>query len=118
MAEWLLGLGALSSLVLILVLFYFLIRYRDFYVSEEGKRRIEKQKIRLKVPVILGIAAFFLFVGIELLEAAKVMGSLPEFLEGIEEPLELGQLVLMLLAQFLLLSIAVGIRKGEKVAAG
>ncbi len=113
MAELLLGLGALLSIAVVLMLFYLLIKRRDFYLSDEGKRRIDERKFRFKVVAVLGVVAFLLFVGAEIAEAVEVFMHLPEELEELLERSELLQVSIMLVAQLLTLSIALRARRSE-----
>lgn len=118
MAELLLGLGASLSIVVVLMLFYLLIKRRDFYLSGEGKRRIEERKFRFKVVAVLGAVAFLLFVGAEIVEAVEVFMHLPEELEELLERSELLQVSIMLVVQLLMLSIALRARRSEGSGAG
>ncbi len=113
MAELLLGLGALLSIAVVLMLFYLLIKHKDFYLSDEGKKHIEERKPLLKAAAVLSVVAFLLFVGAEIAEAMVVFMHLPEHLEEFAERLELLQVSIMLAAQLLVLSIALRARRSE-----
>lgn len=114
MAEWLLGLGASLSLTVGLILLYFVVKRRDFYTSDVGKMAIERQKIQFKTAAALSVVALLLFVGIELMEAIEVMAHLPIQLGEAIHALKLVQVTFMLSAQLLMLSIALGSRRGEE----
>jgi hypothetical protein len=107
-----LKLGPLTSIAILIALFYFLIRHRNFYLSDEGKKGIEREKNRLKTGIAFGGFAFLLFIGCESFEALEMFGLLPEYLHEVHHLSEIPQVIFMILAQVFVLSTAMTVSKG------
>jgi hypothetical protein len=103
--------GSLLSILTVSIIFYVLIRYRDFYLSEKGIKSLKQQKKMLRVGITLGLVGFLFFISCETLETIERLGRLPNFLVLAHHYLKIPQLGSMLAAQLTFLYLAIDLRR-------
>lgn len=108
--EAVVGVEAAFSIIVVLVLLELSLKSRTELTSERVKERLKEKKIRFFVAIFLGVVAAAMFVVIELFEAGEALSLVYSFVV-VESLLEAVQLVFMLAAQILILSLVLEVRR-------
>lgn len=100
--EAILAIEVFASTIIVLLILYFVIKYRKELMSEKAKEEITKRKTLFRAAFFLGTVAIAIFIIVEIFEALETLDII--FLEEeVEEGINTALITFVLAAQCIML---------------